>query len=91
VAVAAGETVYEVNARLTAWGRRGARKTEKTDRLDAHAVARVVRQEGSALPLVVAEDETAVLEVWVTERASAMGEATRLLNQLHAILTQIDP
>ena len=61
--VAAGETVYEVNPRWTAIGRRSARKPGKTDRLDARAVALLVRQETSALPLVHAEDDTAILDL----------------------------
>jgi transposase len=40
--VEAGETVYEVNARWTAQGRRQARRPGKTDRLDARAVAACV-------------------------------------------------
>lgn len=35
-----GVPVYEVNARWTAAGRRSARKPDKSDRLDARAVAR---------------------------------------------------
>lgn len=91
VLAAASETVYEVNARLTAWGRRGAKKPDKSDRLDAQAVARIVRQEAPGLPEVTLEDECAVLEIWVVERATAISDATRLLNQLHAALVQIDP
>ena len=40
-----GETVYEIDARCTAAGCRRARKPGKTDRPDARAVARFVRQE----------------------------------------------
>jgi len=57
--VSSGETVYEVNARWTAAGRRAARKPGKTDRLDARAVALLVRQEASTLPQVHPEDDTA--------------------------------
>ncbi len=89
--VAAGETVYEVNARWTAAGRRRARQTAKTDRLDARAVAHWVRQEAPRLPEVRADDETAVLDLLTSERAAALGEATRLRNQLHALLMQLDP
>ena len=88
--VAAGETVYDVNPRLTAQGRRRARQRDKTDRLDARAVARTVQQE-ERLPAVAAEDETAVLDLLVTERDAALAEATRVRNQAHSLLLQLDP
>lgn len=86
-----GEVVYEINARWTAAGRRRARQTSKTDRLDARAVAACVREEGSALPQVSADDETAVLNLLTVERNAAIAEATRLRNQIHAHLMQLDP
>ena len=89
--VAAGETVYEVNPRWTAIGRRSARKPGKTDRLDARAVALLVRQEASTLPRVHAEDDTAVLDLLTSEREAAIAESTRLRNQIHALLLQTDP
>ena len=89
--VATGETVYEVNARWTAQGRRRARKPGKTDRLDARAVALLVRQEASTLPRVHAEDDTAVLDLLTSEREAAIVEGTRLRNQIHALLLQTDP
>jgi transposase len=89
--IAAGETVYEVNPRWTAMRRRGARKPGKTDRLDARAVALLVRQEASTLPRVHAEDDTAVLDLLTSEREAAIAEATRLRNQIHALLLQTDP
>jgi len=89
--VGEGETVYEVNPRWTAMGRRSARKPGKTDRLDARAVALLVRQEASALPLVHAEDDTAVLDLLTSEREAAVAESTRLRNQIHALLLQTDP
>jgi transposase len=89
--VANGETVYEVNPRWTAMGRRSARKPGKTDRLDARAVALLVRQEASALPRVHAEDDTAVLDLLTSEREGAVAESIRLRNQLHALLSQADP
>src|SRR3712207_7243129 len=63
--VAQHERVFEVNPRWTAERRRRARKAGKRDRLDAHAVAKLVREEGSTLPRVAAEDETAVLDLLV--------------------------
>ncbi len=89
--VAHGETVYEVNPRWTAERRQRARKPGKSDRLDAHAVAKLVRDEGATLPRVTAEDEAAVLDLLVTEREAALSEATRLRNQLHQQLLQLDP
>ena len=89
--VGRGESVFEVNPRWTAAGRRRARKSGKSDRLDAHAVAKLVRDEGSSLPRVAAEDETTVLDLLVTEREGMLAEATRLRNQLHQLLLQVDP
>lgn len=86
-----GAAVYEVNARWTAVGRRSARKPDKTDRLDARAVALFLHREAVDLPQVAAEDETAILNLLATERESAIGEATRLRNQIHALLLQLDP
>jgi transposase len=89
--VAAGETVFEVNPRLTAALRRRARRMDKNDRLDAQAVAEAVRREGAHLPAVLAEDATAVAALLTQERDAAVTEATRLRNQLHALLHQADP
>ncbi len=89
--VASGETVYEVNPRWTALGRRSARTRGKSDPLDAHAVAMLVWREGETLPRVAAEDETAILDLLVTEREGALAEATRLRNQIHYLLLQLDP
>lgn len=89
--VAHAETVYEVNARWTAERRRRARKPGKSDRLDAHAVAMLVHTEATTLPRVTPEDETAVLDLLVTEREAALAEATRLRNQIHHLLLQVDP
>ena len=86
-----GVVVYEVNARWTAAGRRSARKPDKSDRLDARAVALFLHREASDLAPVEAEDETAVLNLLTTEREAVVGEATRLRNQIHALLLQLDP
>jgi hypothetical protein len=88
--VVSGEVVCEVNSRWTALGRRSARKRGKTDRLDARSVAAFVRQEVATLPRVGEDDETAVLDLLVRERENAMAEVTRLRNQIHALLMQID-
>ena len=89
--VAAGAEVYEVNPRWTASGRRRARRPDKSDRLDARAVALLVWREAATLPVVVAEDDTAVLDLLVTEREGTIAEATRLRNQAHQLLLQLDP
>ncbi|MEA3300636.1 MAG: IS110 family transposase [Pseudomonadota bacterium] len=89
--VAAGEMVYEVNPRLTAQGRRRARKQDKNDRLDAQAVARVVLRDATQLPRVVAEDEAAVLDVMTRERDRLKSQVDRLRNQLHNCLFKVDP
>ena len=84
--VALGETVYDINPRWTAAHRRSARKPGKTDKLDARAVALLVRQEVVSLPRVLPEDQTALLDLLTSERESAVAEATRLRNQIHAHL-----
>ncbi len=89
--VAQGETVYEINSRWTAAGRRGARRSGKTDRLDAAAVAAFVRQEAPGLPQVFAGDTTALLDQLTTEREATLREVRRLKNQVHALLMQLDP
>lgn len=89
--IATGERVVEVNPRLTATMRRGSRARGKSDRLDALAVARVVAQEGDALPIVGADDASTVLAELTADRDRACAEATRLRNQLHQVLHQLDP
>ncbi len=89
--VALGEAVYEINPRWTAEGRKTARRRGKSDPLDARAVALLVWREGAALPRVAPEDETAILDLLVTERDNALAEVTRLRNQLHQLLLQLDP
>ena len=89
--VAAGEAVYEVSPRWTAQARKSARKPGKSDALDALAVARLVLQAAATLPAVGAEDETAVLDLLSAEREAALADATRLRNQLHHLLLQLDP
>ena len=45
----------------------------------------------TSLPLVLADDETAILGVLVAQRDAAIAEATRLRNQAHQLLLQYDP
>src|SRR5579859_68511 len=89
--VGAGEEVYDVNPRWTAQGCRRARSMAKNDRLDAKSVAMVILRETVTLPRVQADDDTAVLDLLVTQRDDALAEATRLRNQIHQLLLQIDP
>ena len=89
--VEAGEAVFEVSPRWTAEAGKSARRPGKSDALDALAVARLVLQDAATLPAVGAEDETAVLDLLTTERDAAVAEGTRLRNQLHALLLQLDP
>jgi transposase len=89
--VAQGERVYEVNPRWTARERRHARSMSKNDRLDARAVARCVLREETLLPQIRPDDETSVLTELTHGRRNALKEATRLRNQIHQQLLQIDP
>ena len=89
--MAASQRVYEVNPRWTALGRKRARKSDKTDRLDALAIAQMVRQEEEGLPAIQQEDQTTLLDLMTTERERALAEATRLRNQIHALLLHLDP
>lgn len=77
------EVVFEINPRWTAMVRIHARQSDKTDRLDARAVALFVRQEAPDLPGVGVEDETVARDVRTCEREDAVSESTRLQNQLH--------
>lgn len=89
--VASGYTVYDVNPRLTAFGRRRSRRPDKTDRLDARAVALAVLRESDKLPVVTLEDETSLLNMLSGERDDLLGDETRIRNQIHQLLFQIDP
>lgn len=89
--VAAGYNVYDVNPRLTAFGRRRSRRPDKTDRLDARAVALAVVREADKLPVVTLEDETSLLNLMSSERDDLLGDETRIRNQIHQLLFQIDP
>ena len=89
--ILSGETVYEISPRWTADGRRHARRRDKSDVQDACAVAQKVRQEALTLLPLGAEDETAALDLLVTERQAALAEATRLRNRLHHLLHHLDP
>lgn len=89
--VTRGEIVFDVNPRWTAFGRRRGRRQSKSDSLDARAVALLVRQEAPQLPIVTADDDTVILDLLANERAQALSDATRLRNQIHCLLMQIEP
>jgi hypothetical protein len=92
--VTSGEQGFEVNPRWTAQRRRRAGAPwakGKSARLDAHAVAHLVREEGSPLPQIPSDDETAVLDLLTTDREAALADAPRLRNQLHQLLLQTLP
>ena len=89
--IGVGETVFEVNSRWTALGRQVARRRDKSDRLDARAVALFLWRESSGLTPLAEDDDTALLDLLSTERDDVIAEATRIRNQLHALLMQLDP
>lgn len=88
----AGERVHEVNGRWTAARRRGMRRPGKSDRLDAHSVAQLLREEQDTLPRVYAEDdEQASVQLWSRVQAELTKDMTRLMNRLHDLLLACDP
>jgi len=87
-----GETdVREVSPQRTAQYRRRGRSQDKTDEADALAIARLLRAEGKQLPLVQADDASTELRLLSDHRDNLVTERTRLVNQLHAQMLQIDP
>lgn len=89
--VTAGELVADINPRWTAAERQHSRQRQKTDRLDARAVARILLREGAHLPWLRPEDSTAQFAVLTTARDTAQRAATQIRNQLHAHLLRLDP
>ena len=90
--LAQGETdVREVSPQRTAQYRRRGRSQDKTDHADALAIARLLHAEGEQLPLVQADDESTELRLLSDHRDNLVAERTRLVNQLHAQMLQIDP
>lgn len=89
--VAQGTWVVEVNTTLTHLGRRSRGSRHKNDRQDAAAIAALVRQQGERLPRIQPEDATAILALLTAERDDLQAAATRLRNQLHALLAQAEP
>ncbi len=50
-----------------------------------------IRQEGDGLSPIARDDDTVILDLLASEREGAIAEATRLRNQIHALLLQLDP
>ncbi len=87
-----GDRVHEVSPKWTAKRRRTMRKPGKSDRLDAHAVAQLLREEADSLPLVLPEQtEVATVELWSRLRDDVVADMTRVRNRLHALLLVCDP
>ena len=90
--LAQGETdVREVVPHRTAQYRRRGRTQDKTDSADALAMVRLVRAEGETLPHVQADNVSTELRVLSDHRDNLVVDRTRLINQLHAQLLQLDP
>ena len=76
--VARGERVHEVSPRWTAQRRRTMRRPGKSDRLDAHAVAQLLREEVASLPRVVEEEpDAATVRLRSRLRDEIVGDLTR--------------
>jgi len=90
--LAQGETeVREVVPHRTAQYRRRGRTQDKTDTADALAMARLLGAEGDGLPLVHADDASTELRLLSDHRDNLIADRTRLINQLHAQMLQLDP
>jgi len=90
--LAQGEAeVREVVPHRTAQYRRRGRTQDKTDTADALAMARLLVAEGEGLPLVHADDASTELRLLSDHRDNLVADRTRLINQLHAQMLQLDP
>ncbi len=90
--LAQGEVeVREVVPHRTAQYRRRGRTQDKTDAADALAMARLIRAEGELLPAVQADDGGTELRLLSDHRDNLVVDRTRLTNQLHAQMLQLDP
>jgi len=87
-----GETaVHEIVPHRTAQYRKRGRNQDKTDHTDALAMARLLQAESGYLPLVERDDASTELRLLSDHRDNLVAERTRLVNQLHAQMLQIDP
>jgi transposase len=86
-----GETVQDVRTTATARVRELSRgRGRKTDALDAAAAAGIAALQGDAEQLQP-EDATVVLAVLEERRSNLVGQRTRSVNQLHAVLRELIP
>ena len=83
--------VHEIVPHRTAKYRKRGRNQDKTDHTDALAMARLLQAEGEHLPLVERDDVSTELRLLSDHRDNLVAERTRLVNQLHAQMLQIDP
>lgn len=83
--------VREITPHRTAQYRRRGRVQDKTDTADALAMAWLLRAEHEELPLVQRDDVSTELRLLSDHRDNLVAERTRLINQLHAQMLQIDP
>ena len=84
-------TVHEVSPHRTAQYRRRGRTQDKTDETDALAIARLLLAEGDTLPEVQRDDLSTELRLLSDHRDNLLAEKTRLINQLHGQMLQVDP
>ena len=90
--LAQGEAaVHEVSPQRTAQYRRRGRTQDKTDQTDALAIARLLLAEGEHLPTIQQDDGSTELRLLSDHRDNQLIDRTRLINQLHAQMLQIDP
>src|SRR3954454_1169601 len=90
--LAQGEAdVREVSPQRTAQYRRRGRTQDKTDQADALAIARLLLAEGAHLPTIQRDDGSTALRLLSDHRDNLLVDRTRLINQLHAQMLQIDP
>jgi transposase len=83
--------VREVSPQRTAQYRRRGRTQDKTDQADALAIARLLHAEGADLPTVQQDDASTELRLLSDHRDNLLIDRTRLINQLHGQMLQIDP
>ena len=86
-----GDVREVVPHRTAQYRRRRGRSQDKTDTADALAMARLLRAEGEALPRVQADDASTELRLLSDQRDNLVADRTRLIDQLHAQLLQLDP
>ena len=83
--------VREVSPQRTAQYRRRGRTQDKTDQADALAIARLLLAEEASLPQVQRDDVSTELRLLSDHRDNLLVDRTRLINQLHSQMLQIDP